>query len=124
MADTTVLSGLDLTKWGKEFLREYVRDSGFAPYMGDSPMDIIHVVHDLQSSGYTLRVPLLNKLSGSGVSGNTRLGGSEEDLSQYYNDVTWEFKRNGVQISKKEIEKSAPDILSPVRPLLKEWAAD
>jgi N4-gp56 family major capsid protein len=124
MADTSVLSGLDLTKWGKEFMREYVRDSGFEPYMGDSPMDIIHVKNELRESGYTVRVPLLTRLNGNGVSGNTRLGGSEEDLSQYYVDVVWEYYRNGVQITKKELEKAAPDMLSPVRPMLKEWASE
>ncbi len=124
MANTTVLSGLDLTRWQEDFVREYVRDSGFAPYMGDSPTDIIHVINDLKSSGYTVRVPLVARMQGNGVSGNTRLGGSEESLDQYYQDVSWEFYRNGVEISKKEREKSAVDLLGVTKPLLREWAAE
>ena len=124
MAETSVLSGLDLTKWRREFIREYVRDTGFEPYMGDSPMDIIHVVNDLKSDGYTIRVPLIARLQGNGVSGNTRLSGSEERLDQYYQDITWEFYRNAIEVSKKEREKSAVDLLSVRRPLLKEWASE
>lgn len=124
MAETTVLSGLDLTKWRREFIREFVRDTGFEPYMGDSPMDIIHVVNDLKSDGYTIRVPLVARLQGNGVSGNTRLSGSEERLDQYYQDIVWEYYRNAIEVSKKEREKSAVDLLSVRRPLLKEWASD
>jgi N4-gp56 family major capsid protein len=124
MAETSVLSGLDLTKWRKEFIREYIRDSGFEPYMGDSPMDIIHVVNDLKTDGYTIRIPLIARLQGNGVTGNSRLSGSEERLDQYYQDIVWEFYRNAIEVSKKEREKSAVDLMSVRRPLLKEWASE
>lgn len=124
MAGTTVLSGLDLTKWQRSFWREFVRDSGFATYMGDSPTDIIHVVNDLKTDGYTIRVPLVARLKGSGVSGNTALGGAEEQLDQYYQDISWEFYRNAISITKKEKKKSAVDMLEAVRPLLKEWSSE
>lgn len=124
MADTTVLDGLELTKWRKSFIREFVRDSGFEPYMGTSPMDIIHVVNDLQTDGYTIRVPLVKSLKAPGVSGSTRLGGNEEQMDQYYQDINWEFYRNAIETSKKEREKSAPDLLREKRPLLNEWASE
>lgn len=124
MAETTVLSGLDLTKWRKQFIREYIRDSGFEPYMGDSPTDIIHVANDLKTDGYTIRIPLVARLQGNGVSGNSRLSGSEERMDQYYQDITWEFYRNAIEISKKEREKSAVDLLEARRPLLREWASE
>lgn len=124
MSETTVLSGLELTKWKKNFIREMVRDSGFEPYMGTSVNDIIHVINDLQTDGYTIRVPLLKQLSGSGVSGNTRLSGNEEQLNKFYQDVAWEFYRHGVEISKKEREKSAVDLLDAVRPQLNDWSAE
>jgi len=124
MAETTVLSGLDLTKWRKGFIREYIRDTGFEPYMGDSPTDIIHVVNDLKGDGYTIRVPLVARLQGGGVSGNTRLSGSEESMAQYYQDVNWEYYRNAIEISKKEREKSAVNLLEERKPLLREWSAE
>ena len=124
MADTQVLSGLDLTKWRTSFIRETMRDSGFEPYMGSSPTDIIHVVNDLKTDGYTIRVPLVKRLQNAGVSGSSRLSGSEVQMDQYYQDVSWEFYRNAIEISKKEREKSAVDLLAARRPLLREWASD
>jgi len=124
MAETSLLSGLDLTKWRKQFIREYIRDSGFEPYMGDSPTDIIHVVNDLKTDGYTIRVPLIARLQSNGVSGNTRLSGNEERMDQYYQDITWEYYRNALEVSKKEREKSAVDLLEARRPLLKEWSSE
>jgi N4-gp56 family major capsid protein len=124
MADTSVLSGLELTKWRKAFIPEYIRDSGFMPYMGASEMDIIHVVNDLKTDGYTIRIPLLARLKSAGVSGNQRLGGNEEQLDQYYQDIAWEFYRNAIEVSKKEREKSAVDLLAARRPRLKDWAAE
>lgn len=124
MATTTVLSGLELTKWRRDFAREYVRDSGFEPYMGDSAMDIISVVNDLKGDGYTIRIPLLGRLQGSGVSGNTLLSGNEEIQDQYYQDITWDFYRNAVAVTKKEREKSAVDLLAAARPQLREWSAE
>lgn len=124
MATTEVLSGLELTKWRRDFIREYVRDSGFSTYMGDSPMDIIHVVNDLKTDGYTIRVPLVGRLQGGGVSGNTALAGAEEALDQYYQDIYWEFYRNAVQATKKEKKKTATEFMAVARPLLREWAAE
>lgn len=124
MAETTTLDGLDLTKWRPRFIREFVRDSGFEPYMGTSPMDIIHVVNDLKSDGYTIRVPLVKALNSNGVEGNQRLSGSEEQLDQYYQDIYWEYYRNAIEVSKKERNKSAVDLMEVRQPLLREWAAE
>lgn len=124
MAETTLLSGLDLTKWRPKFIRETNRQSGFEPYMGTSPTDIIHVINDTKSSGYTIRVPLVARAQGNGVSGNARLGGSEERMDQYFQDITWEYYRNAIEISKKEREKSAVNLLEERTPLLREWAAE
>lgn len=124
MANVTTLSGLDLTKWRPKFIGEYIRDSGFEPYMGDSEMDIIHVVNDLQTDGYTIRIPLMGRLQGDGVSGNTLLSGAEEELGQYYQDINWEYYRNAVTATKKERKKSFVDFMSAARPRLKEWSAE
>lgn len=121
--ETALLSGLDLTKWRQNFIRETVRDSGFEPYMGTSASDIIHVINDLDTDGYTIRVPLLKQLKGSGVSGDQRLSGNEEALNQFYQDITWDFYRHGVEISKKQREKSAVKLLEAVRPQLADWAS-
>ena len=124
MASTTVLSGLDLTKWQRKFIRNYVRDSGFAPYMGASEMDIICVKNDVRTDGYTIRVPLVLNLRGNGVEGNTRLAGNEEALDQYYQDIAWEFYRHATEVTKKEKKKSAVEMLEASRALLRDWASE
>lgn len=124
MASTTVLSGLELIKWQRDFAREYVRDSGFEPYMGTEITNIICVKNDLKSDGYTIRIPLISRLTGNGVSGSSTLSGNEEAMSQYYQDVTWDFYRHAITFDKKEREKSAVALMEAARPLLKEWAAE
>lgn len=121
--DTTVLSGLELIKWQGQFTREYIRDSGFSPYMGDSVNDIISVKNDLKGDGYTIRIPFLKAAKSAGVSGSQRLSGAEEAADQYYQDISWEFYRNAFEISKKEREKSAVDLVAAFRPMLREWCA-
>ena len=124
MAETSVLSGLDLTKWRPKFIREISRQSGFDPYMGTDPTDIIHVVNDAKSSGFTIRVPLVGRVQNNGVAGNARLSGAEVQMDQYYQDISWEYYRNAIEISKKEREKSAVNLLEERQPLLREWASE
>ena len=124
MASTNVLAGLELIKWQSKFMREYIRDSGFDPYMGEGLDSIICVKNDLTSDGYTARFPLISRLKGAGVSGNTTLSGTEEALDQYFFDVTWEFYRHAITMTKKERDKSANDLLEITRPLLKEFASE
>ncbi|HRS40338.1 MAG TPA: DUF4043 family protein, partial [Bacteroidia bacterium] len=124
MATTPTLSGLELTKWRSKFITEYIRDTGFDTYMGDADTDIIHVVNDLQTDGYTIRIPLMGKLGGSGVTGNTSLTGNEQQLDQYYQDISWEFRRQAVLATKKDREKSAVDFMAQARPRLKEWSTE
>jgi len=124
MASTSVLAGLDLTKWSPKFLTEYIRKSGFEPYMGTSEDDIIHVKMDLQTDGLTIRIPLLGRLQGEGVSGNSPLSGNEEQADQYYQDIAWEYYRHAMVTTKKEQEKAAVDLIASFRPALRNWAAE
>lgn len=124
MSNTQVLSGLELTKWRGDFAREYVRDSGFSPYMGDSATDIIHVVNDLKTDGYTIRIPLIGRVQGTGVSGSTSLSGAEVPLDQYYQDLSWDFYRQAIAADKKTKKKSAVELMGVARPLLREWSAE
>lgn len=124
MSTTNVLSGLDLIKWQKDFITTTIRKSGFEPYMGDSENDIIRVENDLESDGYTVRIPLLGKLTSDGVSGNSPLAGTEEELDEYYQDVSWDFYRHAVAITKKNRLRAAVDLLAAVRPRLTDWAAE
>lgn len=124
MAITGVLSGLELIKWQREFIMEATRDSGFKPYMGTSETDIIRVINDLKAEGDTIRMPMVLNLKSEGVTGNQRLSGNEEAMDQYYDHITWEYYRNGVETSKRDRDRTAVDLLATKRPLLRKWAAE
>ena len=122
MATTTTPTALQLQKWRKDFWREYVRESGFKAFMGSSPTSVIHTIMELTTGGKTITIPLVGRLKGSGVTGNTTLAGNEESLGQYGHDITVDYRRHAVQLTKREMQYSAPDQLRVVRPLLKEWS--
>lgn len=124
MANTTTPAALELQKWRRKFWREFVRDSGFKPYMGNSPMSVIHTLMELTTGGKTITIPLVGRLSGSGVSGTSTLTGNEEALGQYGHDITVAYRRHAVAIDKQNMQYSAADQLEVVRPLLKEWCMD
>ncbi len=124
MASTSVLSGLDLTKWSPQFLMEYIRQSGFEPYMGSSEDDIIHVKTDLQTTGKTIRIGLTGRAQGAGVTGNATLSGTEEQADQYYQDIAWEVYRHAMTTTWKEQEKHALDLVGQFRPALRNWCSE
>jgi hypothetical protein len=124
MSNTAVLSGLELTKWMREFNTEYIRATKFKAMMGEGTDSVIHVINDLKDTGYTIRVPFVTRLQGNGVTGNEDLSGSEEEIGQFYQDISWDYKRNAVRFTKKEIEKSANNLVEVAKPLLKNWASE
>ena len=81
MAETILNAGLTISRWRKNYFREYTRASRFAPYMGRGQDNIIVTMYELQTeAGKTIIVPFIGKLTGSGVSGSQVLEGNEEDL--------------------------------------------
>lgn len=81
MALTTARTGLTPQQWDSKFFMEYVRESRFKRYMGTDENSIIHTKEDLTTKpGNKVTFARVNKLTGSGVTGNTTLEGSEEEL--------------------------------------------
>lgn len=124
MASTSVLAGLEYLKWQKTMMEESMRESGFKAYTGTEQSEIICVKNDLATDGYTIRIGLSGRLKGAGVSGSTTLSGTEEAMSQYYQDVTWDFHRHAVIYDKKEKEKSAVRLMEMAKPKLRAWAGE
>ena len=70
MARTPTPAALTVNQWATTFFTEYVRDNRFKPYMGVNENAIIHIKKDLtKKKGDTLTFQLLNKLTGTGVTG-------------------------------------------------------
>jgi hypothetical protein len=123
MATTTTPTDLQEIKYRQQYWQEYVRQSGFLPYMGNGPMTTIHTAFELTTSGKSLTIPLVSRLKSSGVTGNTRLSGAEEALGKHTHSVTVAFARNAVELSKQDEHYDASSARDAVRPLLKEWSA-
>lgn len=122
MATTTTPSDLQEIRYRREYWREYVRESGFAPYMGNNPMVPIHTCYEMTSGGKSLTIPLVGRLASQGVEGNTRLSGSEESLGKHTHSITVQFTRHAVELSKQDEHYDASNAREAVRPLLKEWS--
>lgn len=122
MATTLTPTDLQETKYRREYWREYVRESGFQPYMGAGPMSVIHTCYEMTSGGKSLTIPLVGRLLNAGVEGNTRLSGAEESLGKHTHSITVQYSRHAVELSKQDEHYDASNAREAVRPLLKEWS--
>ncbi len=122
--ETILNSGLTISRWRKNYFREYVRSSRYAPYMGRGLDNIIVTMHELEEqAGKTIIVPFVGRLTGTGVSGSQVLEGNEEDLGSGNMPVTIDWRRNAVIVPKSEQYKTDIDLLDAAKPALKEWEA-
>lgn len=125
MADTTVASGNIVQLWDDNYFAEYIRESGFKPYMGTGPTSIIQVREDFTAKkGQTINIPLVTRLKGSGVTGNTALEGNEEALGNYNWPITIDVLRHGVVVDEWEEQKTEIDLRNAARDMLKMWSMD
>lgn len=123
--ETLVNSALEITRWRKNYFKEYTRASRFAPYMGRGNDNIIVTMYELQTeAGKTIIVPFVGKLTGSGVSGSQVLEGNEEDLGSGGMPVSIDWRRNAVVVPKSTQYKTDIDLLDAAKPALRTWEAE
>lgn len=123
MTDSTVPSALRVKQWDDSFFAEYIRDNRFAKYMGTSPTSMIQVREDLmKKKGDAITFQLVNRLTGAGVSGNSTLEGSEEDMTQRSFTLTVDQYRHGVRVPSFEEQASAISLREAARDVLLDWA--
>jgi N4-gp56 family major capsid protein len=125
MAETMLSSALEKQKWSSDYLAEYVRESGFLPYMGRKSSSIIMTKYELASeNGKTINIPLVTKLTAAGVRGSGVLDGKEEQLGNYNCAVSVDWIRNAVKVPKSTQYKTEIDLLNAGRDMLKLWSSD
>lgn len=111
--------------WKRDYLREYVRESGFMPYMGRGPTSIFMALYELQEqAGKTVNMPLITRLTGAGVTGSSVLDGNEEDLGNYNCAISVDWLRNGVRVPKSTSYKTEIDLLGAAKAMLKQWSGE
>jgi N4-gp56 family major capsid protein len=125
MAEVALASTLEKQKWLTNYFAEYIRASGYKPYMGTSNNSVIIVKKELQEeSGKTINIPLITRLRGNGVTGAQVLDGNEEDLSNYNCAISVDWLRNAVRIPKSTSFKTELDLWGAGKDMLKMWSAE
>ena len=125
MALTTARSGLTPQQWDDKFFMEYVRESRFKRYMGTSENSIIHTKDDLTTKpGNKVTFASVNKLTGAGVTGNTTLEGSEEELDTRSMAVTVAPLRHAVAVTNWDEQKSSIELRDTSKMALKLWSME
>lgn len=125
MAEVVLASASEKQKWITAFLTEYVRESGFMPYMGTGADNIIRIRNELKNEGGAIiNVPLITRLKGRGVRGAEVLKGNEDDLGNFNDQVRIDWIRNGVKVPKSTSYKTDIDLFSAAKPQLRSWDAE
>lgn len=124
MTATTLATASQVQKWNADFFAEYVRDSGFRPYMATGPNSVINVKYELTSGGKTINIPLITRLTGNGVTGSTALEGAEEALGNYNHPISISWLRNAVLLTKDQESYTEMDLRRAARDMLQAWAMD
>ncbi len=125
MAEVALNSSLEKSVWLKNYFAEYVRASGFKPYMGRGDGSIIIAKYELQEeAGKTINIPLITRLSSAGVTGSTVLDGNEEELGNYNCSLSVDWRRNGVRVPKSTSYKTEIDLFGAAKTMLKQWEAE
>jgi len=125
MALSTARAGLTPQQWDDKFFVEYVRESRFKRYMGTDENSIIQLKDDLTvKAGDKVTFARVNKLTGSGVTGNTTLEGNEEELDSRSMAVTVAPLRHAVAVTNWDEQKSAIDLRNAGRMTLKMWSME
>jgi len=119
MAETAVISNLEVIKFLSKFAREYVRNNRLSAYTGKGMNNIISQKVD---RGPTVRHPLVTRLKGSGVTGSDELRGKGEAIGNYSWDTNPTYYRHAVEFNKEDLEKTNLALMSEARPLLLQWA--
>lgn len=112
----------------REFMRDYVRDSSFLPFMGraGTRTGLMPIVsrYELTDGGKTINVPLIMGLGeGGGVQGRTRLAGNERELDVHNHALRVNWNREGVVILKPDEHATGLQLRNAAKMGLNEWAA-
>jgi hypothetical protein len=116
-------TNLEVTKWEQEHWTEYVRESGFKPYMGSGVNSIIQTKRELIDGGKDLIIPLVGSLKGRGK-GAGLLTGQEDKFDTFDFRTRPYWRRNATLVKKSQQQKSAIDLLKAQKDVLKLWSSD
>ena len=128
MSEVVLASASEKQIWIKNYVKEYVRDTRFAPYMSNADVNkggIILTKYELQSeAGKTINIPFIGRLVGSGVTGSQVLSGAEEELTNYNMPISIDWRRNAVVVPKSTQFRTEINLLNAARDGLVTWESE
>lgn len=125
MALTTVATDNKAQIWDSDYFKEYVRSNRFKRYMGTSENSVIQIKEDLtKKRGDRIHIPLITKLSGNGVTGNSLLEGNEEALGNYDHSIEVDTRRNAVAVTDHEQQFTEIGLRNAAKEMLKLWSME
>lgn len=122
MAYTTA-NAPNLEEWERSYFKEYIRESGFKPYMGTGSNMPFVTKNQLIKGGQVIHIPLIMALRGAGTGTGTLVGNEETMLSKNY-DLKPYWHRNAVATTKDEEHNSSIELFRAMREVLKIWDMD
>lgn len=120
MATTAVGSAHYVAQWDKMLYREYIRESGFLPYMSGTN-NVIVPKRQLVDGGQTINIPFTPKLTGAGQRGAAILRGNEEAMQFHNEQVTVDWIRHAVEVTKRDANFVNFDLRKAGKDQLKDW---
>lgn len=102
--------------WTARRYDEYVRASGFKPFMGKDSNKVIHVRYDLKTDrGDTINIPLFAKLKGEPKRGATPIEGNEQGMANFHFPIAIDWVGEGVSVSNSDQFRTEIDLLEAGR---------
>ncbi|PHS02112.1 MAG: hypothetical protein COA78_21950 [Blastopirellula sp.] len=109
--------------WTSDFIKEYIRTSQFASFMGGAGANnsVIFTKSEMNKvAGEQINIPLVGRLTGAGV-GTGTLQGNEESITSHGFRITPTWRRNAVAVGRDQAKLSRIKLLDLGRPLLMDW---
>jgi len=128
MAETLIATPLQKQVWMSKYFQEYIRMSGYLPYMSNADMNkggIILSRYELQQeAGKIINIPFIGRLKSLGVTGSAVLDGQEEALNTFNCPVAVDWRRNGVRIPKSTSFQTEINLWDAAKSYLQNWEAE
>ncbi|MGL6015884.1 MAG: N4-gp56 family major capsid protein [Selenomonadaceae bacterium] len=123
---TTVPAALVRKGWAKDTWMAALNNIYFNKFMGKDASSIIRIQDELNKEpGDNVTIPLLLKLAGAGVTGDSTLEGNEEALQYRDFNVQINQYRNAVLLSGRlEEQKSALKLRTDAKAALQNWLTE
>jgi N4-gp56 family major capsid protein len=125
-ANTTIPANLVEKAWAKQLWKEAERENFFAKFTGEGQDNIIQVKTELKKeAGDQITIPLVMRLTGEGVTGDSTLEGNEEALQFYDCPVKVDQIRHAVRLQgAMEEQKTSINLRQSAKDGLKLWMTE